>query len=165
MEKWCLRDGVRIIEDKRTIMITEKIKSEIIEAMKAGEKLKVSTLKLLSAALHNAQIKKQEDLTKEEELEVVKREAKMRKDSIEAYGKAEAPERAKKEKDELALLQVYLPEEMADKEIQKIVDEVVASTEAKSMKDMGKVIGEVMGKCKGQADGKKVSEMVRAKLS
>lgn len=146
-------------------MITEEIKVQIIEAMKAGDKLKVSTLKLLSSALHNAQIKKQEDLSKEEELEVVKREAKMRKDAIEAYDKAGASERAEKEKNELAILQIYLPEEIADDEIKKIVDEVVASTGATSMKDMGKVIGEVLGKCKGQADGKKVSEIVRAKLS
>ena len=145
-------------------MLTQKIKGEIIEAMKAGDKLKVSTLKLLSSALHNAQIKKQEDLSKEEELEVVKREAKMRKDAIEAY-KAGASERAEKEKNELAILQIYLPEEIADDDIKKIVDEVVVSTGATSMKDMGTVIGKVMGKCKGQADGKKVSEMVRAKLS
>jgi len=146
-------------------MITEEIKTQIVEAMKSGDKLKVSTLKLLSSALHNAQIKKQEDLSNEEELEVVKREAKMRKDAIEAYDKAGASERAEKEKNELAILQIYLPEEIADDDIKKIVDKVVASTGATSMKDMGKVIGKVMGKCKGQADGKKVSEIVRAKLS
>ena len=146
-------------------MITEKIKTQIVDAMKAGDKLKMSTLKLLSSALHNAQIKKQEDLSEQEELEVVKREAKMRKDAIEAYEKAGANDRAQKEKDELVILQSYLPEEISDEEVKKIVDQVIASTNDASMKDMGKIIGEVMGKCKGQADGKKVSEMVRAKLS
>lgn len=146
-------------------MIATKIKEQITEALKARDELRVSTLKLLSSALHNAEIKKQEDLSEQEELEVVKREAKMRKDAIEAYEKAGATERAQKEKDELVILQAYLPEEISDEEIQKIVDEVVTSTDSVSMKDMGKIIGEVMRKCKGQADGKKVSEMVRAKLS
>ncbi|MBU0572323.1 GatB/YqeY domain-containing protein [Patescibacteria group bacterium] len=146
-------------------MITEKIKIQIIEALKSGDKLKMSTLKLLSSALHNAQIKKREELSEEEELEVVKREAKMRKDAIEAYEKAGATDRAEKEKKELIILQEYLPEELSEKEIEKIVDEVITSTGAADMKDMGKAIGVVMGKCKGKADGKKVSEMVRSKLS
>ncbi len=146
-------------------MLTEEIKKQIVEALKAGDKLKMSTLKLLSSAMHNAQIKKQEELTKEEELEIVRREAKKRKDAIEVYEKAGASERAKKEKDELEILQKYLPKELSDDEIDKIIDEVIKSTGATSMGDMGKVIGAVLGKCKGQADGKKVSEMVRSKLS
>ncbi|RLC28682.1 GatB/YqeY domain-containing protein [Candidatus Woesebacteria bacterium] len=146
-------------------MITEKIKKQIIEAMKAGDKLRMSTLKLLSSAMHNAQIKKQEDLSEEEELEIVRREAKKRKDAIEAYKKVGADERAEKEKKELVILQEYLPKDLSDEEIEKIVEEAIMSTGAASMKDMGKVIGVAVGKCKGQADGKKVSEIVRTKLS
>ena len=146
-------------------MITKKVKKQIIEALKAKDELRLTTLKLLSSALYNAQIKKREELSEEEELEIVRREAKMRKDAIEAYEKAGASERAEKEKKELAILQEYLPKELSDKEIKKVVDEVVSSTGATGAKDMGKIIGIVLGKCKGQADGKKVSEMVRSKLS
>jgi hypothetical protein len=146
-------------------MITKKVKKQITEALKARDQLRMSTLKLLASALHNAQIKKQEDLTEEEELEIVRREAKKRKDAIEAYEKAGAGERAEKEKEELAILQEYLPKDLTDEEIEKIVDEVISSTGATSMQDMGKVIGEAVGKCKGKADGKKVSEIVRTKLS
>ncbi len=146
-------------------MIIDTIKKQIIEAMKAKDEIRLSTLKLLSSALYNAQIKKREELTEEEELEIVKREAKKRKDAIEAYEKAGATERAEKEKKELKILQEYLPEELSDEELKKIVDEVVSSMGATNMQDMGKVIGAVLGKCKGQADGKKVSEMVRSKLS
>ncbi len=146
-------------------MITGKVKKQIIEAMKAKDELKLSTLKLLSSALYNEQIKKREELSKEEELEIVKREAKKRKDAIEAYEKVGATERAEKEKKELKILQEYLPEELSDEELKKIVDEVVSSMGATNMQDVGKAIGAVLEKCKGQADGKKVSEMVRSKLS
>jgi len=146
-------------------MITDTIKKQIIEAMKAKDEIRLSTLKLLSSALYNAQIKKREELSEKEELEIVSREAKMRKDAIEAYEKVGEKERAEKEKKELKILREYLPEELSDEELKKIVDEVVSSTGATSIKDMGKVIGAVLGKCKGRADGKKVSEMVRSKLS
>jgi uncharacterized protein YqeY len=146
-------------------MLTEKIKEQIIEAMKKGNKLRMSTLKLLSSEMHNAQIKKQEDLSEEEELEIVRREAKKRKDAIDAYKKAGADERANKEKEELIILQEYLPKDLTKEEIEKIIDDVITSMRATSMEDMGKVIGAALGKCKGQADGKIVSEIVRTKLS
>ncbi|MGB6838962.1 MAG: GatB/YqeY domain-containing protein [Microgenomates group bacterium] len=146
-------------------MITDNIKKQIIEAMKAKDEIRLSTLKLLSSALHNAEIDKRGDLTEEEELEVVRREAKKRKDAIEAYEKAGATERAEREKKELVILQKYLPQELSDEEIEKIVDEAISATGAENIKDMGKVIGFVMGKAKGKADGKKVSELVRLKLS
>lgn len=146
-------------------MITDTINKRIIEAMKAGDKLKMSTLKLLSSAMHNAQIKKQENLSEEEELEIVRREAKQRKDSIDAYKKAGADEKAEMEEKELVILQEYLPKDLSSEETGKIVDEVIATLGAKNMKDMGKVIGVVLEKCKGKADGKTVSEIVRTKLS
>ncbi len=146
-------------------MITDSIKKQIVEAMKAKDEIRLSTLKLLSSALHNAEIEKQKDLTEEEELEIVRREAKKRKDAIEAYEKAGADDRAEKEKKELEILQGYLPKEMPDADLEKIIDEAISTTKASEMKDMGKVIGLVMGKVKGKADGKRVSEMVRSKLS
>lgn len=146
-------------------MITDDIKKQIVEAMKAKDEIRLSTLKLLSSALHNAEIDKRGDLTEEEELEVVRSEAKKRKDAIGAYEKAGATGRAEKEKEELVILQEYLPQELSDEEIEKIVDETISATDAENIKDMGKVIGFVMGKAKGRADGKKVSELVRLKLS
>lgn len=146
-------------------MLAEKIKKQIVKAMKEGDRLRMSTLKLLSSAMHNAQIKKQEDLSEKEELEIVRREAKMRKDAIDAYKKAGEDKRADKEKEELIILQEYLPKDLSKEEVEKIVDDVITSMEATSMEDMGKVIGAALGKCKGQADGKIVSEIVRTKLS
>ena len=145
-------------------MILDTINKQIVEAMKAKDEIRLSTLKLLLSALHNAKIDKRGDLTEEEELEIVRREAKKRKDAIEAYKKAGATDRAEKEEKELAILQEFLPKELPDEEVSKLVDEAITTTSANSMQDMGKVIGAVMAKAKGRADGKKVAEMAKRKL-
>lgn len=147
-------------------MIKNTLQKRINEAMKAKDDVKVMTLRMLSAAITNAEIEKnREDLTEEEEMAVVKREAKKRKDAIEAYGKAGALERAKKEEKELAILSEFLPEEMSDQDLKKIVEETVDEMNASSMADMGKVMGVVMKKIKGEADGNRVSALVKEKLS
>lgn len=146
-------------------MITETIKKRIIVAMKAKDEIRLSTLKLLSSELYNAKIEKQEDLNEKEEIAIVRREAKKRRDAIEAYKKAEAFERAEKEEKELKILQEFLPKDMSEEELIKIVDETVTETGAKSLQEMGRVIGVVMGKVKGQADGGKIAEMVKTKLT
>ena len=146
-------------------MITDTIKKQIIDAMKAKDELRVSTLKLLSSALHNEVIKKQADLSPEEEIEIVRKEAKKRKDAIEIYEKAGASARAEKEKKELEILQEYLPTELTNEELERVVSETISELDAKEIGEMGKVIGAVMEKIKGRADGKKVAEMVRSKMS
>ncbi len=146
-------------------MISDTIYEKIKEAMKSGDEVKLSTLKLLSSAFHNAEIdKKREKLTEEEELEIVRFEAKKRKDAIEVYKKANAKDRVKREEEELAILQEYLPKDLSKEEIDNLVDESIKQTGATSMADMGKVMGIVMGKTKGRADGNQVMEVVKAKL-
>lgn len=133
--------------------------------MKARDEVRLSTLKMLSSALNYEKIEKMHDLSEEEELSVVMKEAKQRRDSIEAYEKAGATDRADKEKAELAILEEYLPAQMSDDELGKLVDEAIAQTGATSMADMGKVIGVVMGKAQGKVDGARVSSVAKAKLS
>jgi len=147
-------------------MITDTIQKQINEAMKSRDELRTTTLRLLSTALHNAEIdKKREKLTEEEEIAIVKREVKKRKDAIELYEKGGAKDKADRERKELEILKEYLPEEMGDEDLEKIVDESIKQMDAKSMADMGKVMGAVMGKVKGQADGNRVSAIVKKKLS
>lgn len=146
-------------------MIADTITQKIGEAMKAKDEILLSTLKLLSSALSYEKIAKQHNLSEEEELAVVRHEAKKRKDAIEIYEKAGATERAEKEKKELAILEEYLPAQMSDAELEKIVDQAIAETGAKTVADMGKVMGLAMAKSKGLADGTKVSELVRNKLT
>lgn len=146
-------------------MISDTINKKITDALKAKDEIRLSTLRLLSSALHNAEIEKRGDLTKEEELEVVRREAKRRKDAIEAYKKAGAKGRAEKEKKELKILQEFLPKELSDEKLAKIVEEVISKTGAQEIKDMGNVMATVMVEVKGRAEGKRVSELVKRKLT
>ena len=146
-------------------MITDTIKKQIIDAMKSKDELRVSTLKLLSSALHNEVIKKQADLTNEEEIEIVRKEAKKRKDAIEIYEQAGAKDRADKEKKELEILREFLPADLSEEILARMVDEAIKETGASSVADIGKVIGAVMKKAEGQADGKTVSELVKRKFS
>lgn len=146
-------------------MIAQEIQQKIMEAMKARDEIRLSTLKMLSSALNYEKIEKMHDLSGEEEIVVVMREAKQRRDSIEAYTKAGAEDRAQKEKAELAILEEYLPAQMSDEELGMLVDEAISQTGATSMSDMGKVIGAVMAKAAGKVDGARVSGVAKAKLS
>lgn len=133
--------------------------------MKAHDELRTSTLRLLSSAFNYERIEKQHDLTDEEELVVIRREAKKRRESIEAFEKAGRAELAKKEKDELAILSEFLPPEMDEAELSKIVDSVILEVGAASMADMGKVIGAVKAKVGGNAEGGKIAQLVSSKLT
>jgi len=145
-------------------MITDSINQKIAEALKAHDEIRLSTLRLLSSAFNYEFIAKQHKLSEEEELAVVRKEAKKRKEAIEAYQKAGAQDRAEREQKELEILEEYLPAGLSDAEVEKIVAEAIAETGATSMADMGKVMGAAVGKAGGRAEGGKISEIVRAKL-
>jgi len=145
-------------------MIVQSINQKIQEAMKARDDIRVSTLRLLSSAFNYDRIAKQHELTEEEELAVVRREAKKRVEAIEAYEKAKVQEKADREKKELTILEEFLPQQMGDEELTKVVDEAISLVGASSIADMGKVMGEVMGKTAGRADGGRVSQLVKKRL-
>lgn len=147
-------------------MLEEKILNDYKEAMKSKDALKSSVLSFLRADMINAAIaKKKNKLDDSEAIAVVKKQIKQRQDSIEQFTKGNRPEMAEKESKELAILKAYLPPEMPEEEIKKIIAEVIAATGAQGMKDMGKVMKEANAKIAGQADGKLVSELVRASLT
>lgn len=145
-------------------MIAEEITRKIQEAMKAKDEVRLSTLRMLSSALNYEKIAKQHDLSEDEELIVVQREAKKRRDAIEAYEKAGAKEREEKERRELEILKEYLPEEIDDAELIKIVESAIVETKAETLKDMGKVIGLVKSKVGMKADGAKIAQLAKEKL-
>jgi hypothetical protein len=146
-------------------MISDTITKLINQAMKSKDTLRVSTLRLLASELHNAKIDKREVLSAEEELVVVQKEIKKRRDAIELYEKAGRQELANKEKGELKILTEFMPAEMGDNELEKIIDNAVSKTSAASLGDLGKVMNLVMTETKGRADGKRVSNLVHQKLS
>ncbi len=144
-------------------MITNTIQSLITDAMKAQDEVRVATLKLLSAELHNYHID-HPDMTDDDEMQVVKKEAKKRRDAIVAYTKAGAADKAQREQAELTILEDFLPEQMSQEELTKLVDAAIKETGAKEMKDMGKVIGVVMKQVGNKADGGMVAQLIKTKL-
>ncbi|MFZ5932869.1 MAG: GatB/YqeY domain-containing protein [Patescibacteria group bacterium] len=145
-------------------MIADSINQKIAAALKARDEIRLSTLRLLSSALNYEFIAKQHQLSQEEELVVVRREIKKRKDAIEAYTRAKARDRAEKEKKEMQILQEFLPEEMGDEELTRLVAEAISQLGAQGPADMGKVMGAVMPKVGGKAAGARVSALVMAQL-
>jgi len=155
-------------------MIADTITQKIGEALKSHDEIRLSTLRMLSSAFNYEKIAKQHELTEEEELVVVRKEAKKRKDALEALSSAQGKlstsspehlvERIAQEEQELAILKEYLPVEMSDEELQKFVDEAIKEMGAVGLKEMGKVIAGVMAKAKGKADGGRVAQLVKDKL-
>ena len=146
-------------------MITDIISQKIAEALKEKDVLKVTTYRLLSSALNYEFIAKQHKLSEEEEWVVVDREIKKRKEAIEAYENAKAQDRADKEKKEMEILFKLLPKQLSSEEIEKIIQDAIDKTKASKMSDMGKVMGMVMGEVRGKADGNRVLDIVKKKLS
>ncbi len=144
-------------------MIADKLQNMIGEAMKAHDEVRVSTLRLLSSAFNYEKIERQHELTDEEEVSVIRKQAKQRKDSIDAYRKAGAEDRAQKEEAELEILREFLPPEMDEGELAKLVEDAIEATGAKSMADMGRVIGMVKSKAPS-AEGGKIAELVKSRL-
>jgi len=163
-------------------MLKEKILQNLNTALKEKKELELSVLRMLSAAINNRETEKRtklwkgkpdlssEDLEKESKLtdeevaEVVSAEAKKRKESIEGFQKGNRQELAEKEKKELEMLKKYLPEQLSQEQIKKLVQEAISKVGAKEMRDMGKVMQELMPKVKGKADGVLVSKVVKESL-
>ncbi len=145
-------------------MIAQKLQAMIGESMKSGDHLRTETLRMLSSAFNYERIALQHELTEEEELSVIRKQAKQRRDSIEAYRKAGAEERARKEEDELKILQEFLPPEMSELELSKLVVDAIAQSGAKSVSDMGRIIGMVKSKAPN-VDGGKIAQIVSSKLN
>jgi len=152
-------------------MITDSITQKIGEALKAHDEARLSTLRLLSSALSYEKIAKQHVLTSDEELTVVRKEVKKRKDAIEMYGKAgeqdktRANEKIANEEIELKILSEYLPPDMDDLELEKLVLDVISEMNVTDPKEMGKVIGAVKAKTEGRADGSKIASLVKQNLT
>ncbi len=148
-------------------MVLEKIQSDLREAMKAKDEAHVSALRFLLAQIKNKEIElfgQGKELTDEEVMSVIQKQAKERKESIEAFKKAGRDDLVGKEEAELLVLSIYLPQQLSPEELEKIIREVIASLGATSGADFGKVMGQVMGKVKGRADGNMVTKLVKEKL-
>lgn len=146
-------------------MLEEKIFNDYKEAMKNKDTLKSSVLSFLRAAMINTAFeKKKKNLEDNEVIAVIKKQIKQHQDSIEQFQKGNRPDLADKETKELEILKSYLPPELSEDEVKKIIEEAVTLTSAQDIKDMGKVMKEVAAKVAGCADGKMVSDLVKERL-
>ena len=135
--------------------------------MKARDAETVATLRMVVAAVKNARVASGQsgDVTDEQTLEILTREAKKRTEAAEAYDAAGREELAAKERSELAIIRRYLPEQLDDDTLRGFVDEAIAETGASGPGDLGKVMSAVMPKVKGRADGKVINALVRERLT
>jgi len=146
--------------------ISERIQAEMTKAMKEKDAETLSTVRMLKAALMEAKTAKPKDagLTREEEIEILQRYVKKRRETIEINTKAGRADLNASEDREIAVTQRFLPAMLSEAKLKEIVEAAVASTGAAGPKDMGKVIGAVMAQVKGQAEGGTVSKLVKAAL-
>ena len=146
------------------LSLSEQIMSDMKEAMKARDKVRLNTVRMIKSALMNEKIKAGHDLTAEEELTVLSREKKQREESIEEFTKANRKDLADETKQELAIVESYLPKQMTQEELNQAVSSAIAEVNAQGKSDFGKVMKILMPKIKGKADGKAASDVVRKQL-
>lgn len=145
--------------------VADRLTAQIKEALKAGDRIRLATLRLLAAAVKNREVELGHELTEEELVEVAGREVKRRKEAAEAFDGGGRPELAEKERAEQAILETYLPEQLSDQDLERVIDEAIATTGAAGPGDVGKVMGNVMAAHKGRVDGGAVNRMVRERLA
>lgn len=164
-------------------MLKEQIRKDLNSALKEKKELEVSVLRLLRAAIFNKEkakrykiskekpeakkeeIEKESELTNEEVMEVISSEIKKRKETILEFEKGKREDLAKKEKEEIEILQKYLPEQLSEDEIKKLAKETIEKIGVKEIKDLGKVMAELMPKVKGRAEGSLISRIVKEFLT
>jgi uncharacterized protein len=142
-----------------------RLETELKEAMKERDAERRDALRLILNALRAAEKDIQRPLHEDEELQVLQRERKRRLEAIEAYRAAGREEQAEKEEDELDVLEDFMPEPLAEEELERIVDDAIAENGATSLRDLGRVMADVMPQIAGRADGSAVSQLVREKLA
>ena len=144
--------------------LMEKLTADMKEAMKQGEKERLSVIRLVRGSVRQAEIDGKKTLSDDEIISVITKEVKMRRDSIEEFERGGRADLVEKTEGEIAILMPYLPEQLSTDEVKKIVEAAVAEVGATTAKDMGKVMGVLMPRVKGRADGKLVNEIVRSLL-
>jgi uncharacterized protein YqeY len=143
----------------------ERLEAELKQAMAARDAERRDTLRLILASLRSAEKELQRPLHDDEELQVLQRERKRRTEAADAFRAGDREEQAEDEERELAVLEEFMPEPLAEDELEEIVDDAIAEVGATSMRDIGRVMADVMPQVAGRADGSAVSQLVREKLA
>jgi uncharacterized protein YqeY len=152
------------MQEMKETMMRAKISNDLKMAMKAGDKQRVATLRLINAAIQSAEIEAKTTIDDAGVLAVMTKMVKQRRDSIEQYMNGNRPDLAATEQAEIAIIQAYLPKQMEESEVAAAVAAAIQETGATSVKDMGKVMGVLKAKYAGQMDFQKASAAVKGKL-
>ncbi len=145
--------------------LKQRIQTELTAAMRSGDTLRRDVLRMATSSAYNLEKRQGKPLSDDELLQVLSREVKTRRESVEAFRKGAREDLATKEEAEIAILQEYLPQALSEEELRSLVDEAIGATGAGSARDMGKVMGWLAPRTRGRADGKHVSELVAAALA
>ncbi|GGL40322.1 GatB/YqeY domain-containing protein [Sporolactobacillus putidus] len=145
--------------------LVDRLTTDMKQAMKAKDKVRLSVIRMIKTSLQNESIKNGKPLSEDEALAVLTRELKQRKDSLREFENAGRQDLVDEVSEEIAIVQSYMPEQLSDDEILSIIDETISEVGAKSSADIGKVMKAVMPKVKGRADGSQINRLVRTKLS
>ena len=145
--------------------MVEKLKNDMIEAMKNKEKERLTVIRMVKAAMDQEHIDHKKEINDDLLIDVVNKQIKMRKDSIVEFEKGNRNDLIEKTQNEIAILEKYLPEQLSEDEVKKIIEEIFEKVKPQGQKDMGKVMKEPTGKLKGKTDMKSVSEIIKNKLS
>ncbi|MDT2815037.1 GatB/YqeY domain-containing protein [Vagococcus carniphilus] len=145
--------------------LLETLNDDIKVAMKSKDKEALAILRMIKTSIQNEQINKGEDLSPDEELTLVSREMKQRKESLSEFEKAGRNDLVEQANVGISIVARYLPEQLSDEELKSIITEAITFVDATSMKDFGKVMGVVMPKTKGKADGQKINTLVKELIS
>jgi uncharacterized protein YqeY len=145
--------------------LNQRIESAMHDAMRARDNQRTQTLRMAMAAAHNARIERGRDLTDDEVVDVLTRQVKQRRESIEMYRAAGREDRAAAEEAEAAILVEFLPQQLTDDEVETMARAAIAETGASAPTDMGRVMGRLSPQTRGRADGRRVSEIVRRLLA
>ena len=144
--------------------MVEKLKQDMVEAMKNKEKERLTVIRMVKAAMDQEHIDRKREINDELLIDVVNKQIKMRKDSIAEFDKAGRTDLSEKTQAEVDILMAYLPEQLSTEEVSKIIDEIFDEVKPEGQKDMGKVMKEATAKLKGKADMKEVSNIIKEKL-
>ena len=145
--------------------LQQKLTDDLKQAMKDGDAVKRSVIRLVMAAIKNAEIAKQKALEDSDILGIIAKEIRQRKESIEAFKEGDRPELAANEEAEMTVLEAYMPAQMSRDEIVAEAKKVIGEVGAESIRDKGKVMPQLIAKLKGQADGREINEVVTELLS
>ncbi|ACB84775.1 GatB/YqeY domain-containing protein [Natranaerobius thermophilus] len=145
--------------------IADQLQEDMKKAMKEKDKFRLSVIRMMRSEIKNREISQSESLSEDEAIELIAKEKKKRQDSLEEYQQAGKTDVVEDLKREIEILDEYLPEQLSQEELKKIIEEAISNVKAESPSDMGEVMKEVMPKVKGKADGKIVNQLVKELLT